>query len=163
MVEPGRFSVAILGSGITGTILGAILARNGVRTLLVEQGMHPRFAIGESTVPETTFMFRVLAARYGVPEIANLSTFNRFRRNISTTCGVKRNFSFVFHRKGEPQRAHEMAQLPTLSPPMRSDVHLFRQDIDSYLLSVVLRWWLDVGDSFAHSFTADHKIRYLLK
>jgi tetracycline 7-halogenase / FADH2 O2-dependent halogenase len=136
MADENSFDVAILGTGITGTILGAILARNGVRTLLIEQGTHPRFAIGESTVPETTFQFRILAARYGVPEIAHLSTFNRVRRNISTTCGVKRNFSFVFHRPGEPQRPQETAQLPTLSPPMGPDVHLFRQDVDTYMLSV---------------------------
>ena len=130
------FDVAILGSGITGSILAAILARNGVRTLLIEQAVHPRFAIGESTVPETTFQFRILAARYGVPEIAHLSTFNRVRRNIGTTSGVKRNFSFVFHRPGEPQRPRETAQLPTLSPPMGPDVHLFRQDVDAYMLTV---------------------------
>jgi FADH2 O2-dependent halogenase len=131
-----RFDVVILGTGIAGTILGAILARNGVRTLLVEQGSHPRFAIGESTVPETTFLFRVLAARYGVPEIANLSNFNRVRRSIATSCGVKRNFSFVFHRPDEAQRAHETAQIATLSPPMGPDVHLYRQDVDAYMLSV---------------------------
>ncbi|UJR78257.1 NAD(P)/FAD-dependent oxidoreductase [Sandaracinus amylolyticus] len=130
------FDVAILGSGIAGSILGAILAENGVRTLLVEQGSHPRFAIGESTVPETTFLFRLLGMRYGVPEISQLSTYNRVRRTVGTTSGVKRNFSFVFHRADEPLRAHESSQLPTLSPPMGPDVHLFRQDVDAYLLGV---------------------------
>lgn len=106
--------------------------------------MHPRFAIGESTVPETTFQFRLLAARYGVPEIAHLSNFNRVRRNIATTCGVKRNFSFVFHRKHEAQRPQETAQLPTLSPPMGPDVHLFRQDIDAWMLSVAAAYGAEV-------------------
>jgi tetracycline 7-halogenase / FADH2 O2-dependent halogenase len=155
------FDVAILGTGLTGTILGAILARNGVRTLLIEQAVHPRFAIGESTVPETTFQFRILAARYGVPEIGHLSTFNRVRRNIGTTCGVKRNFSFVFHRPDEPQRAKESAQLPTLSPPMGPDVHLFRQDVDGYMLSVAasygatIRQRTDVTDIAFH----DHGVK----
>jgi FADH2 O2-dependent halogenase len=135
-----NFDVVILGTGIAGTILGAILARNGVRTLLIEQALHPRFAIGESTVPETTFQFRLLAMRYGVPEIGNLSTFPRVRRNICTTSGVKRNFSFVFHRAGEPHRATECAQLPTLAPPMGPDVHLYRQDVDQYLLSVAVSY-----------------------
>ena len=45
------FDVAILGTGIGGTSLGAILAKNGLRVLLLEQTVHPRFAIGESTVP----------------------------------------------------------------------------------------------------------------
>src|SRR5262249_55607487 len=90
----------------------------------------------ESTVPETTFQFRILGVRYDIPEITHLSTFGRVRRNIGTTCGIKRNFSFVFHRPDEPQRPQESAQLPTLSPPFGPDVHLYRQDVDQYLLHV---------------------------
>ena len=132
------YDVAILGTGNTGTILGAILARHGVRTVLVEQGVHPRFAIGESTVPETTLQFLLVGTRYDVPEIANLSSFNKVRRNICTTSGVKRNFSFVFHRPDEPLRPEESSQTPTVSPPIGPDVHLFRQDIDAYMLSVAV-------------------------
>jgi len=131
-----KYDVAILGSGITGSILAAILARNGVKTLLIEQGVHPRFAIGESTVPETTFHFRLLAARYGVPELNNLSTYTKLRRRVATTCGVKRNFSFVFHRANEKHRPEECCQMATLSPPLGPDMHMFRQDVDSYLLNV---------------------------
>ncbi|HYQ43568.1 MAG TPA: tryptophan 7-halogenase [Polyangiaceae bacterium] len=131
-----KYDVAILGSGMMGATLAAILAKNGVRTLLVEQGVHPRFAIGESTVPETTFLFRVLAARYGVPELKNFGTYSLMRRYVGSTSGVKRNFSFVFHRAGEPHRPTECSQMPTLGPPLGPDMHLFRQDADSYLLSV---------------------------
>ncbi len=119
-----------------GATLAAILAKNGVRTLLIEQGVHPRFAIGESTVPETTFLFRVLAARYGVPELKNFGTYSLMRRYVSSTSGVKPNFSFVFHRPNEPHRPTECSQMPTLGPPLGPDMHLFRQDADSYLLSV---------------------------
>ncbi|HWO19182.1 MAG TPA: tryptophan 7-halogenase [Kofleriaceae bacterium] len=136
MNHTGRFDVAILGSGLAGSILAAILARNGLRTLLIEQTVHPRFAIGESTVPETTFQFRVLAYRYGIPELANLSTYNGVRRHIGATSGVKRNFSFVYHRPGRPQNPLETTQFPTLAPPFGPDVHLFRQDVDGYLLTV---------------------------
>lgn len=135
---PRRYDVAILGTGIGGTILGAILARNGLSVLLLEQGMHPRFAIGESTIPETTFQFRVLAARYGVPELAHLSTFTRLRKHVGTSHGVKRNFSFVYHRRGEAVRADEATQLPTFSPPLGPDMHFFRQDVDAYMLSVAV-------------------------
>ncbi|MFT3767421.1 MAG: tryptophan 7-halogenase [Minicystis sp.] len=147
-----QFDVAILGTGIAGTTLGAILARNGVRTLLIEHGTHPRFAIGESTVPETTFAFRLLAYRYGVPEIANLSSHQRVRRHIGPTSGVKRNFSFVHHREGEEPRPQETNQVATLSPPLGPDVHLYRQDVDAYMLSVaasygaVVRQRTDITD-----------------
>jgi FADH2 O2-dependent halogenase len=139
-----KYDVAILGSGMMGATLAAILAKNGVRTLLVEQGVHPRFAIGESTVPETTFLFRVLAARYGVPELKNFGTYSLMRRYVGTTSGVKRNFSFVFHRPGERHRPTECSQMPTLGPPLGPDMHLFRQDTDSYLLSVAAGAGADV-------------------
>ncbi len=136
MTSTQRFDVVIVGSGITGSILAAILSRNGVRTLLLERGVHPRFAIGESTVPETTFQFGLLAERFGVPEVGHLGTFNKLQRNITTTCGVKRNFSFAFHRQGEEHRANECCQMPTLSPPLGPDMHMFRQDVDAYLITV---------------------------
>ena len=134
-----RYDVAILGTGVGGTILGAILARHGVRVLLLEQGTHPRFTIGESTIPETTMMFRVLAARYDVPEIAYLASHQLTTRHIGPTSGVKRNFSFVYHRPDEMQRPEESTQYPTAAPPMGPDVHLFRQDIDAYMLTVAVR------------------------
>jgi FADH2 O2-dependent halogenase len=138
--HPTQYDVAILGTGIGGATLGAILARHGLKVLLLEQTSHPRFTIGESTVPETTFFFRLLAARYDVPEIANLASYQLIRRHVGTTCGVKRNFSFVYHRPGEPQRAEEATQYPTAAPPLGPDVHMFRQDVDAYMLSVAVRY-----------------------
>ncbi len=144
MTTAVKYDVAILGSGMIGSTLAAILAKNGVRTLLVEQGVHPRFAIGESTVPETTFLFRVLAARYGVPELKNFGTYSLLRRHVGTTSGVKRNFSFVWHREGQRNVPTQSCQMPTLGPPMGPDMHLFRQDVDAYLLSVAASSGADV-------------------
>ncbi|HZS40459.1 MAG TPA: tryptophan 7-halogenase [Polyangia bacterium] len=138
------YDVIILGAGIGGTLLATILARHGARVLIVEKGEHPRFAVGESTVPETTFLLEVLARRYDVPEIGHLRNFHRVRRHVSAACGVKRNFSFVYHRDGEPHRARESTQFPTWGPPFGPDVHLFRQDVDAYLLAVAVRYGADV-------------------
>lgn len=140
--EPGvvRYDVAILGTGIGGTILGAILARQGWRVLLIESGTHPRFAVGESVVPETAAMFRVLAASYDVPEIQHFSTAFEVRRYITSNCGVKRAFSYVYQREGERQRPDEVTQFPTLVPPFGPDSHFFRQDTDAYMLAVAARY-----------------------
>jgi FADH2 O2-dependent halogenase len=130
------YDVAILGSGIGGTVLGAILAKHGVRTVIFEQGTHPRFAIGESTIPETTVMLRILSMRYQVPEIFHLSNFHSVRAEVSANCGVKRNFSFVYHREGQDNDPKESTQFPTWAPPLGPDVHYFRQDVDAYMLAV---------------------------
>jgi FADH2 O2-dependent halogenase len=135
-----QFDVVILGSGIGGTLLGTILARNGVRVLIIEKDTHPRFAIGESTIPETTQMFSVLAKRYSVPELENLSNFQNVRNAVSSACGIKRNFSFIYHQKGEVQRPQEATQMLTWAPPFGPDIHLFRQDIDAYLLAVAVSY-----------------------
>jgi FADH2 O2-dependent halogenase len=148
------FDVAIVGGGIGGTVLATILARNGVRALLLEGSGHPRFAIGESTVPETTFGLRVLARRYGVPELENLSTNATLRHNVSSNCGVKRNFGFVYHRDGEPTRAEECTQYLTWAPPLGPDSHFFRQDVDAYLFHVAVSYGVT---AYTHTMVEDVK------
>src|SRR5579864_1146531 len=138
------FDVAIIGSGIGGTMLAAILARHHLRVILIEESVHPRFAVGESIVPETAAMFRVVAARHGVPEIANLSSAYNIRRHITSNCGVKRAFSFVYQRDGQCPDPMEINQLPTLSPPLGPDTHMFRQDIDAYMLSVAVQYGSEI-------------------
>ncbi|MBV9143924.1 MAG: tryptophan 7-halogenase [Pseudonocardiales bacterium] len=131
--------VAIIGGGIGGSITAAILARNGVDVLLAEGTPHPRFTIGESTTPETSLSLRLLATRYGVPELGNLSTYSNVQK-IAPTSGVKRNFCYVGHHIGERARPHECAQFPTFPQPLGPDMHYFRQDIDAYLFQVAVKY-----------------------
>jgi FADH2 O2-dependent halogenase len=139
-MNDAQFDVAILGTGISGNLLGAILARNGVKVLMIERGSHPRFTIGESTTPETTALLGILAQRYAVPEVAHLSNFQSIRRHVTAACGIKRNFSFVYHRRGEEQRPQEVNQFPTWAPPFGPDVHFFRQDVDAHMLWVAVHY-----------------------
>jgi FADH2 O2-dependent halogenase len=135
-----RYDVAILGSGIGGSMLACILAKHGLSTLLIEELAHPRFAIGESLIPETGVRLRILAEKHGVPEIGWLGSFHALRDNVSSACGVKRSFAFMYHREGEKHRAEETNQLPTLTPPFGPDSHLFRQDTDAYLASIAVQY-----------------------
>src|SRR5262245_19149548 len=105
-----RFDVVIMGSGIAGGLMGCILACEGLRTLIIDNGVHPRFALGESTIGETTSMLRILAARYDVPEIAHISSLGEVMRHVTSACGVKRNFGFVYHEAFKEQRAGVVTQ-----------------------------------------------------
>lgn len=133
-----RFDVVILGSGIGSTILGAILARHGARVAIVEKGVHPRFAVGESTVPQTSAMMALLAARYDVPELHHLSSFRRLRR-VAPACGIKTNFGFLYGRRGQPADLSELNQTSSTFGK-DSEMHLFRQDVDAYYLQVAIHY-----------------------
>lgn len=134
------YDCIILGTGIGGSMLGAILARNGLNILMLDAVAHPRFAIGEATTPDTNLRLKLLSVKYDVPEIDHLSAFETLRDNVSPACGVKRAFSFLYHREGQEQQPLESQQYPTLAPPMGADCHFFRQDTDAYMLAVALKY-----------------------
>lgn len=147
-----RYDVAILGSGIGGSMLACILARHGVKTLLLEGGTHPRFTIGESLIPETGIRLRIIGEKYGVPEIGWLGAFHALRDNVSSNCGVKRSFSYMYHYAGQPHQAGHTNQLPTLTPPIGPDSHLFRQDTDAYLAALSIQY----GATFKSQMRIEH-------
>ena len=134
-----EWDVVVLGSGLAGSVLAACLAAGGAKTLIVDAGTHPRFAIGESTIPYTSMMMRLIAERYGVPEIKYLTTFESVQSKITTQCGVKRNFGFVYHRDGQPQNPRETHQFP-IPKITHTENHFFRQDIDSWMLNVAAKY-----------------------
>jgi FADH2 O2-dependent halogenase len=133
----GTYDVAILGAGIAGGILGAVLARNGLRVLLLDAGTHPRFAVGESTIPFTSSMSKIIAARYQVPEIEALSGFDAMNRVITPMCGQKRNFGFVYHEEGRPQDPYQINQEII---PNNVEMHLYRQDVDAYFYYLAIQY-----------------------
>jgi FADH2 O2-dependent halogenase len=141
--DDALYDVAILGSGIAGSMLGAILARQGARVLLLDRGEHPRFALGESTVPHTSMLMRILADRFSIPEFKDCSAFETLRKKVTSSCGIKRNFGFVYHREGERQRPEEATQSVIAEYPHGPESHYFRQDIDAYLLYAAIRYGVD--------------------
>ena len=138
MSEIPQYEVMILGSGLGGAMLAAILAKAGLSVLLVEGEVHPRFTIGEATTPDTNFRLKLLGLKYDIPEITHLSTFHDLRDNVGPSSGVKRAFSFLYHREGQEQNPLESHQYPTLAPPMGPDCHFFRQDTDAYMMAAAV-------------------------
>ncbi|HAJ38411.1 MAG TPA: NAD(P)/FAD-dependent oxidoreductase, partial [Chloroflexi bacterium] len=73
-----HYDVAIVGSGIGGSTLATVLARQGMKVVVFEAGAHPRFTIGESMILETSEVMRALAEYYDVPEMAYYSSENYY-------------------------------------------------------------------------------------
>ena len=127
-----NFEVAIIGSGIAGSSLASILAKQGVRVILFEAKSHPRFAIGESMILETSEVMRTLAELYDVPELAYFSSEN-FLGRIGTSHGVKRHFSYLHHTEGEAHTLDRTLQAVIPKEPHGHELHLYRQDVDAFL------------------------------
>jgi FADH2 O2-dependent halogenase len=133
------FDVIILGAGIAGSILGAILARAGARVLLADGGVHPRFAVGESTIPHTLNVFRLLAERYQVPELEALISSEKGMKEIGPVLGTKLHFGFLTHQDGAEPDPRTAVQLGTEIPHLQTS-HLFRQDTDAYLFHAAIKY-----------------------
>ena len=134
-----QYDVAIIGSGIAGSTLAAILARHGRRVIVFEAGQHPRFSIGESMILETGEMMRALAEFYDVPEIAYFSSEN-FRSKAGSSHGVKRHFGFWHHRPNQPHDPAHTLQAVIPKQPHGHEFHLYRQDCDQYMMMSAVRY-----------------------
>ena len=133
------YDVAIIGSGMGGSSLAAILARQGLSVIVFEAGVHPKFTIGESTILETSELMRSLAKFYDVPELAYFSSENYFEY-AGTTHGVKRHFGFVHHVPGLDPDPNHALQAIIPKQPYGHELHLYRQDTDYYLTSVAISY-----------------------
>ncbi len=134
-----KYDVAIIGSGIGGSTLASVLARQGLSVIVFEGGSHPRFTIGESMILETSEAMRALAEFYDVPELAYYSSEN-FYSYIGTSHGVKRHFSFVHHTPGEHASAQKSLQAVIPKMPYGHEIHIQRQDSDYFLTSVAISY-----------------------
>lgn len=134
-----EYDVAIIGSGIAGSTLGTILARQGLRVLIFEAKSHPRFSIGESMILETSEMMRALAELYDVPELAYFSSEN-YLPTIGTTHGVKRHFSYLHHTEGRSHEPRHTLQAVIPKLPHGHELHLYRQDVDYLLMTCAIRY-----------------------
>ncbi len=131
--------VAIVGSGFAGALCALALRQRGQRVALIERGRHPRFAIGESTTPLTNLLLEELADRYDLPQIRSFSKWGTWQQaHPDVACGLKRGFTFLFHRLDErfedgPDHARQL--LVAASPNDEvADTHWYRPDFDLALV-----------------------------
>ncbi len=142
MAAASRLEVdtAIVGSGFAGSLAALALARRGRRVALVEQGRHPRFAIGESSTPLANLLLEDLADRYDLVELrpfCKWGTWQRVRPEIPV--GLKRGFAFFFHRpdaelRADPDRARQLFVAASPHDAV-GDTHWFREAFDRELVA----------------------------
>lgn len=142
-LESKTYDVIVLGSGMGGGTLATILSRHGFSVLMLEAGRHPRFAIGESVVPDFGARARLMALCFDVPELAWMGNFQMLRHKVSSASGIKRNFTFLYHRPGEPHRAADSCQFQTLTYPLGPDSHIWRPDLDQWLTNLAIGYGAD--------------------
>lgn len=138
-LERVEADVAVVGSGFAGSLVSLALTRCGRRVAMIERGRHPRFAIGESSTPLANLLLEELADRYDLPRIRPFSkwgTWQRARPDVAG--GLKRGFTFYFHRPGEAfadDREHTRQLLVAASPHDDvGDTHWYRPDFDQALV-----------------------------
>ena len=139
--------VVIIGSNLGGSLLANILAKNNISVIMVDPSPHPKFSIGEATTPDTSCKFKIISKKYDIPEINNLSNFNDLSSYVGSQHGIKKSFSFLYHREGSVHCPNESHQFPTPdNGVLGPDCHFFRQDTDAYIYNSAIKYGIYLDD-----------------
>lgn len=126
--------IVIIGSGFAGSLLAHGLTSQGYRVAVLEQGEHPRFAIGESSTPVADLLLRRIAKKANLPWLEPLSRFGSWRKTYpELLCGRKRGFSYYFHAAGHDPLKDEFL-VAASSDDELSDTQWYRADVDHFLV-----------------------------
>lgn len=143
--------VAIVGSGFAGSLLARVLAVLGYDVVLLERGVHPRFAIGESSTPLANLSLERLGSRYGLVDCHRLATHGRWlAHHPELRRGLKRGFTFYRHHPGQPfaNRGFDSERLLVAASPddALSDTHWLRADVDHHFVREAVAAGVDYRD-----------------
>ena len=146
-----RCEVAIVGSGFAGSLLARILVTLGYDVTLLERGMHPRFAIGESSTPLANLSLERIGTRYGLADCYHMAAHGRWMKSLpSVRRGLKRGFTFYRHHRGEAfaSRGLESERLLVGASPNDaiSDSHWLRADVDHHFVRQAVDAGVDYRD-----------------
>ena len=146
-----RCEVAIVGSGFAGSLMARVLVVLGYDVVLLERGMHPRFAIGESSTPLANLSLERLAARYGLPDCYHLAAHGRWlEHHPELRRGLKRGFTFYRHHPGgrpdDPSLVAERLLVAASPNDAVSDTHWLRADVDHHFVKQAVAAGVDYRD-----------------
>lgn len=143
--------VVIVGSGFAGSLLARVLTVLGYDVVLLERGVHPRFAIGESSTPLANLSLERLGARYGLADCHHLATHGRWlAHHPELRRGLKRGFTFYRHHPGQPLagRGLDSERLLVAASPddALADTHWLRADVDHHFVREAVAAGVDYRD-----------------
>jgi tetracycline 7-halogenase / FADH2 O2-dependent halogenase len=132
--------LVIVGAGFGGSLMAMVAHQLGLSVVLLEQGRHPRMAIGESTTPLSNLLLENLSRTYALPTLAPLAKWGSWQHAYpQVACGLKRGFSF-FHDSGEEL-------LVAASPhDAIADTHWYRAEVDHFLVREAQALGVDYHD-----------------
>jgi FADH2 O2-dependent halogenase len=150
-VMKAKYEVAIVGTGFAGSLLARVLATLGNDVVLLERGIHPRFAIGESSTPLANLSLERIGLRYGFDDCYALAAHGRWLAKYPhLRRGLKRGFTFYRHHPGAQfeNRGLESERLLVAASPDDSiaDSHWFRADVDHQFVRAAIEAGVDYKD-----------------
>jgi len=138
-----QYDLAILGSGVGGSISALIAKQMGMNPVLIEKNSHPRFAIGESSTPQADIALANIAETYNLPRLKPLARYGSWKEMFpELNCGPKRGFTYIHH----PDIEQEL--LVAASPNgYDCDSQWYRADLDAFLVNEVKETGIDYVDN----------------
>lgn len=134
-----KYHVAVLGSGISGSITALILSKLGYSTVLIDKATHPRFALGESSTYITAEILKFISIKYDVPELQDLAYYaDIVDKHSDIVVGSKQYFEYMWHgldnrEHSDKTRIHEVvSELP------RPVCQYYRQDLDHHVFKLAI-------------------------
>lgn len=139
------YDIIIAGSGFTGSTLALVLGRLGMRVLVLEKRAHPRFALGEVTIPAGSDTVMRLAIDYDIPELAKLIDYFGLQE-LDCASYPKHTLYYAVHRQGAELEARDEFIAETLPLPFGPDVQHKRADTDAVLAQCLPSYGVDYLD-----------------
>ncbi len=127
---PRTREVVLAGSGLAVDLLAAVLARGGLDVTVRPEPDGTPVKAGVTTVPYTAELFYLLAARFDVPEIADLAMFGRLPAALQATSGVKQSLGFIYHRARRATDPSENVQFSV--PGEHAEWHAYLPDVTAH-------------------------------
>ena len=137
-----QFDIVILGAGFGGSLTALLLDRVGLSVAIIDRGIHPRFAIGESSTPAAGYLLRSLSEQYDLPQFQPFCKYGTWQEHYpDLACGIKRGFSYFSqepHQNFEvkPRHGSELLVTANLSDAL-ADTHWYRADVDAFFAKEV--------------------------